>query len=314
VTTPTFSGLDDLAGLTRHEGIDARPTLLRVLTDLYVQQPMHTPDEEKHFTELVLRLIEEVDVPSRIDTAKRLASYGAPPAAVVRRLACDVAEVADAILSRPSSKTPAPQDGTRDGAQHIVSTNRNAQEGAAALGELFFSATAAERAAILDDLASSATGSSAPRDTAAAIRRLEMAALQGRPHEFVREIERSLAIPRRQAERIVNDSSGEPMLVVAKALGTPIDVLQRILLLVNPAIGTSVRRVYDLSALYEKLPMASALRLVSLWQRPVGPKRDIDSPAQRAGDLTDARRTSAATRSDATPTILPPPRRDQRAS
>ena len=47
--------------------------------------------------------------------------------------------------------------------------------------------------------------------------------------------------------------SGEPMLIVAKALGMPSDVLQRILLLVNPAIGTSVRRVFDLSDLYENL-------------------------------------------------------------
>ncbi|HYP10212.1 MAG TPA: DUF2336 domain-containing protein, partial [Xanthobacteraceae bacterium] len=33
-----------------------RPTLLRVLTELYVQRPTHTADEEHHYTELALRL------------------------------------------------------------------------------------------------------------------------------------------------------------------------------------------------------------------------------------------------------------------
>ena len=35
-----------------------RSALLRVLTDLYVQKPKHTADEERHYTELALRLIE----------------------------------------------------------------------------------------------------------------------------------------------------------------------------------------------------------------------------------------------------------------
>jgi len=46
--TPNLDGLDDLA---RQRGVDTRPTLARVLTDLYVQKPAHTLDEETHRSE-----------------------------------------------------------------------------------------------------------------------------------------------------------------------------------------------------------------------------------------------------------------------
>ena len=35
--SPLFPGFDGLMTLSRREGVDIRPTLLRVLTDLYVQ-------------------------------------------------------------------------------------------------------------------------------------------------------------------------------------------------------------------------------------------------------------------------------------
>ena len=54
-------GLDGLMTLSRREGVDIRPTLLRVLTDLYVQARSHTVDEERQFVELVSRLIDQVE-------------------------------------------------------------------------------------------------------------------------------------------------------------------------------------------------------------------------------------------------------------
>ena len=42
---PLFPGFDGLMTLSRREGVDIRPTLLRVLTDLYVQARSHTADE-----------------------------------------------------------------------------------------------------------------------------------------------------------------------------------------------------------------------------------------------------------------------------
>ena len=56
---PLFPGFDGLMTLSRREGVDIRPTLLRVLTDLYVQARSHSPDEERQFVELTSRLMAE---------------------------------------------------------------------------------------------------------------------------------------------------------------------------------------------------------------------------------------------------------------
>ncbi len=56
------------------EGVDIRPTLLRVLTDLYVQANAHTGDEERQFVELTSRLIHEVDDATRAEL-RQLAEY-----------------------------------------------------------------------------------------------------------------------------------------------------------------------------------------------------------------------------------------------
>ena len=44
---PLFPGFDGLMTLSRREGVDIRPTLLRVLTDLYVQASAHSDDEAR---------------------------------------------------------------------------------------------------------------------------------------------------------------------------------------------------------------------------------------------------------------------------
>src|SRR5664280_2131271 len=46
---PLFPGFDGLMTLSRREGVDIRPTLLRVLTDLYVQASAHSDDEARQF-------------------------------------------------------------------------------------------------------------------------------------------------------------------------------------------------------------------------------------------------------------------------
>lgn len=61
--------------LSRREGVDIRPTLLRVLTDLYVQASAHSADEERQFVELTSRLIDEVDDATRAAVRARLAIY-----------------------------------------------------------------------------------------------------------------------------------------------------------------------------------------------------------------------------------------------
>src|SRR3954454_9992679 len=78
---PMFPGFDGLMTLSRREGVDIRPTLLRVLTDLYVQTSAHSADEERQFVELTSRLIEQVDDATRAAVRARLAIYPALPCA-----------------------------------------------------------------------------------------------------------------------------------------------------------------------------------------------------------------------------------------
>src|SRR5207253_8472733 len=83
---PLFPGLDGLMTLSRREGVDIRPTLLRVLTDLYVQASKHTTDEERQFVELTSRLIDQVDDATRAAVRARLAIYPNAPDATLRKL------------------------------------------------------------------------------------------------------------------------------------------------------------------------------------------------------------------------------------
>lgn len=236
-----FPTLDSLVDLACRDGVDIRPTLLRVLTDLYVQKPSHSAEEEVQYAELALGLIEAVDAPTRAAVATRLSSYAAAPAAVVRRLAGDL----------PAAEAPRQTEQPPD------------------LIELFFAAGSDERRLILinlDAVAADAAQRALPV-ASDVIDRLETAALRGSASEFSRTLERALGVGGALAERIAHDPSGEPTVVAAKALGMKAAVLQRILLCLNPKVGQSVERVYDLARLFDELSLASALRMVAIWRQ-----------------------------------------------
>lgn len=235
---PRLDGLFDLA---LRDGIDIRPTLLRVLTDLYVQKPLHTPDEETQYVELATGLIDSVDAATRAAIAGRLRDYPAAPAAVVRKLAG--AGGAESAPARTTGALPADD-----------------------LTELFFSAAPEERRLIIANLLPE-PGAQRPRPASQdLLARLETAALQRKPAEFARALRPALGIPPALAERIVQDATGEPLVIAAKALGMPATMLQRILLFLNPLIGQSVSRVYTLAALFEEIAPASAEQMVSIWR------------------------------------------------
>src|SRR6476469_1796201 len=82
----SLPGFDGLITLSRREGVDIRPTLLRVLTDLYVQANAHSGEEERQFVELTSRLIDEVDDATRAAVRARLAVYPGTPVEVLRKL------------------------------------------------------------------------------------------------------------------------------------------------------------------------------------------------------------------------------------
>jgi len=288
-----------LVGLRWDDGADTRAALLRALTDLYVQRPVHGADEERQFAELVLRLLELVDVGTRREVAQTLANYAGAPRVVIRRLATDVPAVAEAILKAEPMAEADPHCSPQPAVNEAPAEEEMAK--ASDLNELFFAASAHERRLIVTNLAYGA-GAPAQRKSDAPMReaseRLEAAALKGRPEAFVRGLEEALQVSRAQAQRIVNDPSGEPLVVAAKVLDMPIDVLQRILLCVNPAIGHSVRRIYNLTALYKDMSAESAWRLLTIWRQAQPMLRRTAKPAQ-ATETEQYRRTrSAFTTSD----------------
>ncbi|MFY9893179.1 MAG: DUF2336 domain-containing protein [Xanthobacteraceae bacterium] len=275
-------GLEGLTDFGLRNSVDVRPTLLRVLTDLYVHRLAHTADEERHYTELALRLLEAVDVPTRIAVAKRLAGYRTAPARVLQWLTENVAGVAaelrahslltggvDPAVPHPAAM-PAVEDATlRQGerftdAPHVVDRTT-----ASVLNELFFTANAQERRLILlnfDVVAPVPAGRVGVSFDPSVGRRLEAAALTGNNEEFAQLLARALRISREQARRMARDELGEPVAVAGKALGLARDVLHRILLFVNPAVGHSVERVHALAALYDAMTPQAAQGMVEIWQ------------------------------------------------
>ena len=79
IEAPNLPNLNGLVELANRDGVDIRPTLLRVMTDLYVQKPQHTEQEEQHYTELALRLIDLVDAKTRAIVADKIAGYPTAP-------------------------------------------------------------------------------------------------------------------------------------------------------------------------------------------------------------------------------------------
>jgi uncharacterized protein (DUF2336 family) len=235
------------------------------LTDLYLRKPRHSPEEEEQYVELALRLLDAVDVKTRSEVAGQLATYAGAPAAVLRRLASDIAATTETAADQ--LREPC-RGGTRP-AVDIRSSKNGVLSIANELNEIFFTASATERRLILINLDYSNALPTEPLSAAQAYeanRALEAIALRGRVDEFVRELERSIKVSHEQARRIVSDASGEPLVVAARALAMPIDILQRILLCVNPAIAHSVRHVYDLCALYREISVEAPLRLVTIWR------------------------------------------------
>jgi len=248
VKPPASNPLDSLVDLACRDGVDIRPTLLRVVTDLYVQKPVHSAEEETQFVELALGLIEAVDPKTRLAVAATLSAYAAAPAPVLEKLA------KMAPTKAPGVDRPEQND----------------------LIELFFSASPEDRRLILINL-DVASGQTARRPLHIAselLRRLESAALKNNPGEFSRVLERALSISRHLAEKITYDDSGEPIVVAAKAIGLKIEVLQRILLFLNPLVGQSSRRLYELSRLFEEITGASAEYMLAIW-RTTAPRHSV---------------------------------------
>jgi hypothetical protein len=252
----------NLTRLAERPSGDVKARLLIALTALYVERPAHSDEEKRQYAELAQRLIDVVDDTTRTIVAGILKDHELAPLEMSER----TSRAAPSVCAGP----PAP---------HIAYPPADATAEPAARsddvpvpvtwGEAFFRAAGDERRNMLARIARCCEGRNLPpmKDIAKAdCERLDAAALQGWVGEFMRDLERVLDLPRSLCERIVNDPCGEPIVVAATAVQLPIAVLQRVLLLVNPAVGHSVERVFDLTNLFYELDRRAAASLMSLWR------------------------------------------------
>jgi hypothetical protein len=271
-TPPLFPGFDGLMTLSRREGVDIRPTLLRVLTDLYVQARTHSGDEERQFVELTSRLIDQVDDATRAAVRGRLAIYPGTPAEIMAKLGLKPSSpdrqvpLASEIPATPVAAVPVRP---LTEAQLRMTANLSMQpKDAAEINDMFFGANASERALILHNLEETPLKAAAriPAYFAArAIETLEMAAFAADLDNFTQELGETLILPFKVAVQVVNDAGGEPLACAARALGMPAPVFQRVLIFL-PSFGQSVTSVYRLSRLYDRLSERSALVMLAAWR------------------------------------------------
>src|SRR5689334_7650461 len=214
-TAPLFPSFDGLMNLSRHEGVDIRPTLLRVLTDLYVQAAKHTEDERRQFSELASRLIDGVDDATRAAVRAKLAVCSDTPDAIAAKLGLAPAAPAQSIA--PSwTEMPEVADSEAEISTSMTTSSTRPTlppqlamrpADAAEIDRLFAGAKGLERVRILQNLDSSPLLPAVrpgPRRAARAVETLEMAAYACDTESFAFELSSVLLLPMKAAERVVS--------------------------------------------------------------------------------------------------------------
>ena len=303
---PLFPGFDGLMTLSRREGVDIRPTLLRVLTDLYVQASAHSADEERQFVELTSRLIDQVDDATRAAVRARLSVYPATPFEIMNKLGLRRTQPVPVAPSIPPASSEAPAARAPSEAELRMAANLSMRPNdAAEITDLFFAANAGERALILHNLNETPLKAS-PQIPATrakrAIETLEMAAFAEDAENFALELGEVLILSTRIATQVVNDPGGEPLACAARALDMPSDAFQRVLLFLNPEFGSSVQNVYRLSRLYDRLTERSALVMLAAWR---GSTMAVTRAKYRASLYDDERNRARVAPSQTRPALQP---------
>ncbi len=314
--------LDGLADLARRPGVDIRPILVRVLTDLYVQKEGHSAEEEQHYVEIMLRFVNTADRPTRINVSRKLAVYPAAPRAVLNRLARDCIEVAEPLLQNPTNLTAADLlaiaaecggrhatliaqklGHSRDSVQiagapqtaplaptHQPSSGEAAMDPApppfADIARQFLAADSGERRRMLGELSAGAS-QCGPADMVGseAMQKLERFALLRRLDEFTTALQQTLALSRSLAARIVQDDSGELLVVCLRSIAMPPNVHLRVLLFLNPVIGQSVDQVYELGKLFEITAESAAAQIVRGFQ--IVSQAEMSDAAEQQRSVSD---------------------------
>jgi hypothetical protein len=277
-----FADLEGLLDLVDGNAADMCARLLRTLTDLYLQRPTHTPEDEHYYTELALRLIDAAALSERAALAARLASYPSAPRPVLERLARDAIEAASPILAHsPHLRWPERESiaeeptgtdpesiGTEPSAARPAMRGAGPVAAASELSEVFYRATAPERRLILINLhyAPFCRSHRLPAVQGTDIWRLEAAALRRNPQTLAQELKRLLGVSAGQAWRILYDPLGEPIVVAAKAMELSNTVLHCLLPTLSPWVGQWDDRVHALVQLHREISTDAACRLVAIWR------------------------------------------------
>lgn len=334
---PRLPQVQRLIGLARSNGVDVRPTLLRVVVDQFVAEPHHSAAEVTRFGELVLHLLDRAEAGERAIVAAKLAPHPQTPAALARRLAADVAAVACPVLAQSPALSDddqflAVRSGDADKAAAVacradlglaalvaledfddprvraalaarvpaqpVAMRRSIGDKPSDLGTAFLGGSSAQRETLIAELAlrPPPAGARIPTDPQRAI---ELSALSRRDGAIAAALAAVLGLAPATAARIAADETGEPLIVVARALDLGREAAARILLFAHEAVGTSVARVYDLTALYDVLPRRAALAILESWQAaaealPASARTARHAPvlAQDASDRLGARQAA----------------------
>jgi hypothetical protein len=278
----TFADLEGLLDLVDGNAADMCARLLRTLTDLYLQRPTHTPEDEHYYTELALRLIDAAALSERAALAARLAFHPSAPRPVLERLARDAIEAAGPILAHsPHLRWPeresiaeeptgidAESIGTEPSAARPATHGAGPVAAASELSEVFYRATAPERRLILINLhyAPFCRSHCLPGVQGTDIWRLEAAALRRNPQTLTQELKRLLSVSAGQAWRILYDPLGEPVVVAAKAMELSNTVLHCLLPALSLWVGQWADRVDALVQLHREISTDAACRLVAIWR------------------------------------------------
>jgi hypothetical protein len=152
-------------------------------------------------------------------------------------------------------------------------------------GEAFFAASPPERLRMLSLIADASAIETASENGGRFDMPIDIAAWRGCAGAFVRDFEQLIDAPTSLCERILNDPSGEPMVIAARAAGMPVSILQRVLLLVSRATNHAVERVYELTELYHGLDVRTARDLLGAWRSAARPDDEQTAP----GPVTNLR-------------------------
>lgn len=295
--------------LSRREGVDIRPTLLRVLTDLYVQASAHSADEQRQFVELASRLIEAVDDATRAAVRARLAVYPAAPPEILAKLGVRPSLPDQLMPSAPPIPAvpppPRPIQTPTEAQLRMASNLSMRPNDAAEITDMFFAATGNERVQILHNLMQTPLKAAARIPAARAARAsqiLEMAAFAEDIENFTLELGDALILPSRIAARVVDDPGGEPLACALRAIDMSSAAFQRVVMFLNPELGVSVNHVYRLARMYDRLSERSALVMLAAWRgSPMAVARAKYRPSLHDDERHRARPTASQTR----PTVQP---------